>query len=152
MLILADTNLLLRLVEAKHAQRPIAAEAIDVVRKLGHRLVIVPQVVYEFWAVGTRPAELNGLGLSSVQMSGKLDGLMPSFKLLLDERSIFEIWQRLVLDHDVKGKQVHDARIVAAMLRHDISHLLTFNGPDFARYSAVTAIEPRRASELGPAK
>jgi len=91
MLILSDTNLLLRLVEPEHAQRPIAAEAIDVVRKLVYRLVIVPQVVYEFWAVGTRPAEVNGLGLSSAEVSGKFDGLMPSFKLLLDERSIFEI-------------------------------------------------------------
>jgi predicted nucleic acid-binding protein len=82
----------------------------------------------------------------------ELDDLMPEFKLLRDERTIFEFWYRLVLDHDVKGKQVHDARLVAAMLRHGISHLLTFNAADFARYPDITVVEPHRASLLEPAR
>jgi hypothetical protein len=57
----------------------------------------------------------------------------------------------LVANYDVKGKQVHDARLVAGMLRHNVSHLLTFNAKDFSRYSEISVIEPHRAGELAPA-
>ncbi len=90
--------------------------------------------------------------MDAAEVELKLNEFVPSFRLLLDERSIFEVWHRLVLDHDVKGKQVHDARLVAAMLRHDISHLLSFNSPHFAGYSAITVVEPHRADELRPAE
>jgi predicted nucleic acid-binding protein len=90
------------------------------------------------------------MGVAEAQV--EIDALMPDFKLLRDERTIFDYWYWLVLQHDVKGKQVHDARIVAAMLRHEISHLLTFNAPDFARYSGITVVEPQRAGELERAK
>ncbi|MCI0332834.1 MAG: type II toxin-antitoxin system VapC family toxin [Planctomycetes bacterium] len=151
MLILVDTNVLLRLVEPAHSQHVVAAEAIGAARDSGYRTLIVPQVVYEFWAVATRPVEANGLGLTTIETQLKLEGLLPTVRVLRDERAIYERWQQVVADHDVKGKQVHDARLVAAMLRHDISHLLTFNAPDFARYSEITVVEPHRASDLEPA-
>jgi hypothetical protein len=31
-------------------------------------------------------------------------------------------WRRVVTEHRVSGAQVHDARIVAAMLAHGITH------------------------------
>jgi predicted nucleic acid-binding protein len=152
MLILADTNVLLRLVEENHPQHAIANDSLAAVRLNGHRTVIVPQVVYEFWVVATRPVEVNGLGMRAAEAQFEFDELRPHFKLLLDERTVFDHWYRLVLDHDVNGKQVHDARIVAAMLRHDVSHLLTFNAADFARFSEISVIEPHRASDLEQAR
>jgi hypothetical protein len=85
---------------------------------------------------------------SPANAKSELDGLWPSFKLLRDERTIFEVWQQLVLDHKVIGKHAHDARLVAAMLRHGVSHLLTFNGRDFANYSQIAVIEPQHAGLL----
>ncbi len=41
------------------------------------------------------------------------------------------------------GKQVHDARLVAAMITHHITHLLTFNIDDFKRFSAIVVVHPR---------
>ena len=152
MLLLIDTNLLLRLVEPAHAQHTMAIGAIESLAPLGHEPVIVPQVVYEFWAVATRPVIANGLGMTAAETQLKLNGLLSALRVLRDERSIYERWQQVVADHEVKGKQVHDARLVAAMLRHDISHLLTFNATDFARYAEITVVEPQRASALAPAK
>jgi predicted nucleic acid-binding protein len=86
--------------------------------------------------------------MSPAEAQSELDTLLPPFKLLRDERIIFEIWKRLVLDHEVTGKRAHDARLVAGMLRHGISHLLTFNAPDFARYSEITTLEPQHATML----
>ena len=148
MLILADTNILLRLVERNHPQQMVSAEAINLLLARGHELVIVPQVVYEFWVVATRLRESNGLGMSVADVHSEFDELTPEFRLLRDERMILDYWRQLVLDHEVMGKQVHDARIVAAMLRHDISHLLTFNAADFARYSEITVVNPQRVGEL----
>jgi len=43
------------------------------------------------------------------------------------------------------GKQIHDANIVATMLVHGVSELLTNNPGDFARYSSVIRIIPLEA-------
>jgi predicted nucleic acid-binding protein len=40
----------------------------------------------------------------------------------------------------VSGKQAHDARIVAAMKVHGVTHLLTFNTDDFKRYTDIAAV------------
>lgn len=151
MLLLVDTNVILRLVEPEHVQHRMAVTAIESLDAFGHAKVVVPQVVYEFWAVATRPIPANGLGLTNSATQAKLEGVLSTFRLLRDERTIFERWRELVADHDVKGKQVHDARLVAAMLRHSISHLLTFNAADFARYAAINVIEPQRVDSLGSA-
>lgn len=64
------------------------------------------------------------------------------FVVLEDTPKIFPEWERLVVVHQVIGKQAHDARLVAAMLVHDVTHLLTFNTADFKRYSEVTVVDP----------
>jgi hypothetical protein len=47
-----------------------------------------------------------------------------------------------VVQHQVLGKTAHDARIVAAMQRHQLSHILTFNVEDFRRYPAIQVLNP----------
>lgn len=142
MQLLVDTNVLLRLVERDHPQSSVAADATKAIRLAGHQLALVPQVVYEFWVVATRPAAANGLGLETEDARNELLRLSPTLRLLRDERSIYEVWQALVVEHRVMGKRAHDARIVAAMIRHGVSHLLTFNGSDFARYPSIAVVDP----------
>jgi predicted nucleic acid-binding protein len=55
-------------------------------------------------------------------------------------------WRRLVGAYAVSGKNAHDARLVAAMKVHGITHILSFNSGDFARYPEVTVIEPSTLS------
>jgi predicted nucleic acid-binding protein len=54
----------------------------------------------------------------------------------------YQIWKELVVTHVVKGVQVHDARIAALMQAQDITHLLTLNTKDFARYPFIVAMTP----------
>jgi predicted nucleic acid-binding protein len=142
MRILLDTNVLLRLVEPLHAHHQAGVDAIDVLRQHGHELVIAPQVLYEFWSVVTRPVEYNGLGMTPAEAHVELLTIQRLFRLLRDERAIYHLWEQLVHALGVRGKQAHDARLAAAMQRHAVSHLLTFNSQDFARYSFVTAMTP----------
>ncbi len=66
--------------------------------------------------------------------------------LLLDEPpDIAQRWLDLVRRYEVKGKEVHDARLVA--LAHDIPYILTLNPADFSRYQEVTAITPAKLIE-----
>jgi hypothetical protein len=37
------------------------------------------------------------------------------------------------------------------MIRHGVTHLLTFNAADFARFAEVTAVAPANAAALPPA-
>ena len=48
----------------------------------------------------------------------------------------------LVATHVVKGKKVHDARLVTVMLAHGVTHLLTFNTSDFINYPGITLVHP----------
>ncbi|MFM6282248.1 MAG: PIN domain nuclease, partial [Dolichospermum sp.] len=61
---------------------------------------------------------------------------------------VYSEWEGLVITHSVIGINVHDAKLVAAMLVHGITHILTFNTKDFARYSEIIAVNPTKiASE-----
>jgi hypothetical protein len=57
-------------------------------------------------------------------------------------------WRRLVITHSVAGARVHDARLVAAMRVHAVTHLLTLNTGDFARYREITAVDPKTLAEI----
>jgi len=141
MAILVDTNLLLRSRQTNHPHSAIAIRAIDVLRRNQERLVIVQQCIVEFWAVATRPVESNGLGFATSQALVEVDDLQQAF-VLLPEFPIHDVWQRLTIKYQVSGKSVHDARLVAAMVVHGIGSILTFNGPDFARYGEITVLDP----------
>jgi predicted nucleic acid-binding protein len=71
-----------------------------------------------------------------------VDRFKTLFSVLRDERGLLEPWQKISLDHKVSGKQAHDAHLVAAMHRHGLTHLLTFNIADFKRFSGITILDP----------
>lgn len=140
--VLLDSNILSRLAEPGH---PMHKDALDATKTLvlqGHTLCIVPQNLYEFWVVITRPLAVNGLGKTATEASAELANLKKLFTLLEDTPSLFSIWEQLVVTNSVLGKNAHDARLVAAMLVHGITHLLTFNDADFRRFNAITVITP----------
>ena len=56
--------------------------------------------------------------------------------------AIYPEWERLVIQYAVIGRNAHDARIVAAMKVHGITHLLTFNVGDFKRFQGITVVAP----------
>jgi predicted nucleic acid-binding protein len=143
MLVLLDTNILLRAAEPAHAQNALAVSAVRILRQSGNTLCLVPQVLYEFWVVATRPVDQNGLGLTPAEADAELRNLGPPlFRLLRDERAIYDAWRQLVLLHSVRGKTAHDARIVAAMQRHGLTHLVSANPGDFSRFPGITVLTP----------
>jgi predicted nucleic acid-binding protein len=62
--------------------------------------------------------------------------------LLSDSEAVYQEWRRIIVQYGVSGVQVHDARLVAAMRVHGVTHILTLNAGDFSRYSGITVAHP----------
>jgi predicted nucleic acid-binding protein len=142
MAVLVDTNILLRMLQPHTAQATIANRALDVLRARNEELHIAAQNLVEFWAVATRPAIVNGIGLTTEQAIREVNALKQLFTLL-PELPLQSEWERLVATYLVAGKNSHDARLVAAMVVHGTKSILTFNAQDFTRYAEITVLDPR---------
>ena len=145
-MILLDTNLLTRLTSTAHRHGLIARNAIHRVLTRPEQIAIVPQNLYEFWAVATRgigprPAGENGLGFTTERASQWLVFFQRRFTLLPDREELPARWHDLVKTRSIRGFRSHDARLVAAMQCYGMSQLLTFNGGDFTGLG-VTVIDP----------
>jgi predicted nucleic acid-binding protein len=141
MAVLLDTNILLRIVQPQHPQCAVAARALHALRRRDEALLIVQQNIVEFWAVTTRPMIANGLGWTTEQVIDEVASMRRLFSEL-PELPIQETWERLVQSYSVSGKNIHDARLVAAMVVHNVPQILTFNGRDFARYGEIRVLDP----------
>lgn len=82
------------------------------------------------------------MGYSVDKTNEVLNRLLDSFTILDDPPEARTLWRKLVVTHEVKGVQVHDARLVAAMNARGLTHILTYNGRDFKRYPALTILTP----------
>ena len=145
-MILLDTNLLTRMTRSHHPQAGLARAAIQTLLGRGERLIVVPQNLYEFWAVATRPpgpppAGSNGLGMTPAQAGQWLRFFQRRFTLLPDREELSRLWQALVEAHGVRGFRAHDVRLVAAMQSYGITRLLTFNVAHFGGMP-VTILHP----------
>ena len=138
----ADTNILLRSVEPAHPTHRQAVAAVKRFLANGDRVCLIPQNLIEFWNVATRPVDKNGFGWSPEKTDAELSRLESLLTMLPDSQLIYREWRKVVLDNAVLGKQVHDARIVAAMNVYQITKLLTFNTKDFKRFGQIGLIDP----------
>jgi hypothetical protein len=62
MTVVIDANVLLRFADATAAQHSVAVAALSTLRAQGHALRTIPQSIYEFWVVATRPVANTGPG------------------------------------------------------------------------------------------
>ena len=145
-MILWDTNLLVRMTKSGDPPCGVARSAVGNLLARGERVIVVPQNLYEFWAVATRkpsapPGGQNGLGMTTEQASQWLVFFRRRFMLLPDRDELPDRWLALVKAFDVKGFRSHDARLVAAMECYGITRLFTFNVVDFNSF-AITIVDP----------
>ena len=141
---LVDTNILLRVFHRTDPRHTIVRGAARTLRTHGHALHATPQNFTEFWHASTRPTNRNGFGLTPTETARLLRIAERIFPLLPDAPAIYPEWRRLVVDYRVSGVQAYDARLAAAMLVHHVTHILTFNTSDFARYApeGIVAVDP----------
>lgn len=132
-MILVDTNVLGRMTDSKDPQCAASRRSARVLAANGEKLVIFPQILYEFWSAATRKPNppSNGLGMTCNQTNLWLNYFQRRFALLTDSVNLAPTWQALVASLGIRGIKSHVARLVAAMQCHGVSHLLTFNANHF---------------------
>lgn len=140
---LADTNILLRFIAPTDPHHPLVRDLIYSLLTGGEAVCYTSQNLAELWNVCTRPVtSRSGFGLSIEETDRRAQIVESYFTVLPDSEATHAQWRRLVVEYRVSGVQVHDTRLVAAMLVHGLTQILTFNTSDFARYSEITAVHP----------
>jgi predicted nucleic acid-binding protein len=143
MLVLVDTGILLRLLDRADPQHADIRSAIRALKSRGDTFTTAPQNVAEFWNVCTRPASARGgYGLPVGETDRRVRLIERVIGVLPDTADAYRLWRQLVTNHAVQGVQVHDARLVAWMQAHGLTHVLTLNAADFARYAGITPLTP----------
>ncbi len=150
MIYLVDTNVLLRFLHTTDPYYPIVQSAVDKLRANNDELKATSQNFAEFWNVSTRPLNKNGFDLGISEANQLLQTAEEDFPLLPDSPSTYDEWRRLVVTYGVSGIQVHDARLVATMIVHGVTRIMTFDIDDFTRYKpeGIVAVNPTDVSAL----
>lgn len=139
---LLDTNILLRVTRFGPLHDVTVGSAVDLLLSRGARLCFTLQNLTELWNVCTRPRDRNGFGLNTDEANAVVERTDFAFEFLPDIVDVYLHWRRLVMQYRVSGAQVHDARLVASMLAHNLTHILRLNQQDFSRYTGIEAVHP----------
>ncbi len=104
---------------------------------MGEDLTVARQNYVEFRSVATRPANVNGLGMTPEEADAELDTMEGLFLPLSDTDAVYAAWRDLCRRAAVSGKQVHDTRIAAVCAVYGVSIILTWNPKDFKRFEPL---------------
>jgi predicted nucleic acid-binding protein len=84
------------------------------------------------------------------QVLAQIQTLLPSLMILDEPLASADLLRTLVQRYQVRGKNIHDANIVAVMLTHGVRRLATYNQADFERFDEVV-LEALPVEEPGDA-
>ena len=71
------------------------------------------------------------------QVLTQIQVLLPGLTVLDEPLPASELLRTLVHRYQVRGKNIHDANVVAVMLTHGVRRLATFNSADFRRFDEI---------------
>lgn len=138
---MVDTNVL---VYATIDEAPKCEEARQWMTRLQKEVVqlcTTPQIYREYLVVLTR-GSLFERTLTTEEALAALEALRPAFRELSPTSETFAELVSLIRRYEVRGKQVHDANIVAVMETYGIDALATYNRNDFQRFEGIRLLTP----------
>ncbi len=136
-----DTNILIYSTNNLSVWHLPAERMLDSARLQGISLIISPQIIREYISVFSRGIRV----IPKIKTDGllkNLDLLRTSFILVDENREVIFHLIELLREIPIIGKQIHDANIVATMMAHGVSRLLTHNTKDFERYAGLITVVP----------
>jgi predicted nucleic acid-binding protein len=132
--VMLDTNVLLAATDEGRAEHRDALKVVNDWAAGRTDLCTSGQVLREYLSVATRSAKQNGLGLNLPDALGNVRAIRGRTTLLAEDSKVADCLLGLLADVECRGKQVHDANLVATMLVHGIGAVVTMNLEDFARF------------------
>lgn len=139
--IFLDTNVLVAATADAHPSHAMASSLVS--RLVADRapMAISGQICREFLSVMTRQPLGAGRALTVDEALAALDGWRAACVVFREDEAVLAELLDIVRKHGVKGKQVHDANIVATMRTNGVRRLATLNVADFERYEDVIQLE-----------
>jgi predicted nucleic acid-binding protein len=138
--VLVDTNVLLMATARQRRLYRAAIEVVDTWPNLKVRLLTCGQILREYLVVATRPVDVNGLGLDPSAALENVAAFAARMRFLDEGRKVAQRLEVLVRDFDCRGKQIHDANLIAVALVHQANAVVTANPADFRRFASQVEI------------
>jgi predicted nucleic acid-binding protein len=135
-----DTNVLLAATDEGRAEHVRALGVVNDWPGQGTTLYASGQILREYLAVATRPADRNGLGMSQKDALANVRAFRGRVSLLAEDSKVADKLLTMLDDIPCSGKQVHDANVVATMLVHGVDTVVTINVDDFARFGRLVRL------------
>ena len=136
-----DTNVL---IFAHSTLAPVHTAALAALRDLetaGTEVWISRQVIREYLVGMSRPGTFTGMAPQG-SLIADVTRFESRFRVAEDGPGVTAELLQLLATITSRGKQIHDANIVATMIAHGIPELLTDNVSDFARFAGVITVLP----------
>ena len=133
-----DTNILVHSSVTASPDHARARAALARLRPQGP-VAVTRQILREFLSATTRPQPW-AKAATLAEATQNIDGFLRRFAVLEDGPRVWDELMALTRGFAFGGKQVHDANIVATMLAHGETRLLTFNGADFHRFASLIEV------------
>jgi predicted nucleic acid-binding protein len=138
--VMLDTNVLLAATDKGRAEHRDALTILNEWAAGDTTLCTSGQILREYLAVATRPAEQNGLGLEPADAVSNMRAIRERAAFLAEDATVADRLQGLLTDVECIGKQVHDANVIATMLAHGVGMVVTMNVEDFARFERYVSL------------
>lgn len=139
--VFVDTNIL---VYASLPSSPFHVRADQTLNTLaanGSEFWLSRQILREWLATMSRPGTATP-PIPYAQLLADVNKLASRFWIAEDNSAVFAELLTILTTTPSQGKMIHDANIVATMLTHGVTHLLTHNTADFARFAAYITVVP----------
>lgn len=139
--VFVDTNVLIYAHSALAPWHAAAFSALQDLAAAGADMCISRQTLREYLSGMTRASAFTG-SAPLPSLLADVQRIEAQFRVVEDGPVVTAQLLALLARIPSRGKQIHDANIVATMLAHGIPNLLTYNLGDFARFSSLITVVP----------
>ncbi len=140
-----DTNIIIYAADGTSLYNQLAKQALLAARQQASELVISSQILREYLSTTTKSYLITGVpSLSNILFN--YNAFQNDFTVVFDSLRVVMNLSSLLQTIPMGGKQIYDANIVATIQAYSITHLLTHNVKDFARFAGLITVVPLQAS------
>ncbi|MCL5770111.1 MAG: type II toxin-antitoxin system VapC family toxin [Planctomycetes bacterium] len=142
-MILADTNVLARLIQPahRHPQAAVGSVSRPAVEE-GEEFAVSLHSLYELYFIITKPVASNGFGYAAKRACAEMAALETLFLLLPETSTAYQTWKGLLEKYGPVNRRCFDAKLIANMMENGIRRILTFNDHDFRGFAEIATLNP----------
>ena len=138
---IVDTNVLVYGTVSGNPWHQQARRWLAALQNDGLCLCITTQILREYLVILTR-GDVFEKSFTVDQVLAQIEAMLPGLTALDEPLAAGEPLCTLVRQYQIRGKNIHDANIVAVMLTHGVRRLATYNQADFQRFDEIVLAAP----------